>query len=330
MACLPTGRFDDFSIMSTGSPVIQETHYDPWGLELTGIGFQASGMKVNKYLYNGKELLDDLNLNLYDHGARLFDPTIGRWISVDPMAHLREWVSPYNFVQNNPLNRIDPDGAFDWVVNRETNEYTWMDNVTSASDTPEGYSYVGAKDSDILRDLGVAFKLPGQESNRVGYVAMDVEQGRYAANHLINVKAKSNVTISADVRYNMSEGSENNVLGRKFEGVKISAIVVGSNSGTDGRVDAHSGLSVDYGGQSYTTALRNPQGSYAKQTGTQIGVGSVTIPASQTSQSKSFTGVSVSGGWWATNSANMRTPVVYHPLTPYPHSFKHSWTFPNK
>ena len=34
-------------------------------------------------------------------------------LSVDPLAHLREWVSPYNYCQNNPINRIDPDGAFD-------------------------------------------------------------------------------------------------------------------------------------------------------------------------------------------------------------------------
>jgi hypothetical protein len=32
--------FDDFMVMSTTSPVMQETHYGPWGLELTGIGFQ--------------------------------------------------------------------------------------------------------------------------------------------------------------------------------------------------------------------------------------------------------------------------------------------------
>src|SRR5690606_33130359 len=52
--------FDDFSIQSTTSFIVQETHYDPWGLELTGLGFQAGGVKMNRYLYNGNEILSDL------------------------------------------------------------------------------------------------------------------------------------------------------------------------------------------------------------------------------------------------------------------------------
>jgi RHS repeat-associated protein len=105
--------FDDFSISRTSSIVIQETHYDPWGLELTGLGYQNGGVKENKYLYNGKELIEDNGLEYYDYGARMYDPVIGRWTSPDPMASEREWVSPYNFVQNNPLLRVDPDGMID-------------------------------------------------------------------------------------------------------------------------------------------------------------------------------------------------------------------------
>ncbi|KPQ08946.1 MAG: hypothetical protein HLUCCX10_16750 [Algoriphagus marincola HL-49] len=46
------GRFDQFRIQSTGPLIVQETHYDPWGVELGGLGYQYGGIKVNPYLYN--------------------------------------------------------------------------------------------------------------------------------------------------------------------------------------------------------------------------------------------------------------------------------------
>ena len=67
-----------------------------------------------KYKYNGKELQDELGLDVYDYGARVYDPALSRFWTIDPMADERTWVSPYNYVQNNPLNRIDPDGKLDW------------------------------------------------------------------------------------------------------------------------------------------------------------------------------------------------------------------------
>ncbi|WP_202928099.1 DUF6443 domain-containing protein [Cyclobacterium salsum] len=143
--------FDDFTVETIHSPVVQETHYDPWGLELTGLGFQREGVKENRYLYNGKELQD--GLNLYDYGARFYDPAIGRWSVIDPMAHLREWVSPYNFVQNNPLNRIDPDGKFDWVIN-EDNEVYWDENATSQATTRTGETYLGKSGTKVDEQTG--------------------------------------------------------------------------------------------------------------------------------------------------------------------------------
>jgi RHS repeat-associated protein len=80
--------FDDFSISRTGSRIIQETHYDPWGLELTGLGYQYGVVKENKYLYNGREVIEDNDLQYYDYGARMYDATIGRWSVVDPLAEL--------------------------------------------------------------------------------------------------------------------------------------------------------------------------------------------------------------------------------------------------
>ena len=102
--------FDNFKILSQGSILVQETHYDPWGLELTGIGYEYAGMKKNKYLYNGKELIEDAGLQYYDYGARMYDPVIGRWGVVDPLSDKMRRHSPYNYAFDNPIRFIDPDG----------------------------------------------------------------------------------------------------------------------------------------------------------------------------------------------------------------------------
>jgi hypothetical protein len=43
----------------------------------------------------------------------MYDASMSRWSTVDPLAEKREWLTPYNMNQNNPINRIDPDGALD-------------------------------------------------------------------------------------------------------------------------------------------------------------------------------------------------------------------------
>ena len=102
--------FDNFRVLSQGSLLVQETHYDPWGLELTGIGYEYAGVKKNKYLYNGKELIEDNSLQYYDYGARMYDPAIGRWGVVDPLSEQMRRHSLYNYAFDNPIRFIDPDG----------------------------------------------------------------------------------------------------------------------------------------------------------------------------------------------------------------------------
>lgn len=87
---------------------LHSVDYYPFGLTFNS--YQRENSLDQNFLYNGKELQDELQLDWFDYGARMYDPAIGRWMVVDPLSEqMRRW-SPYNYSFNNPLRFIDPDG----------------------------------------------------------------------------------------------------------------------------------------------------------------------------------------------------------------------------
>nr|WP_241330565.1 RHS repeat-associated core domain-containing protein [Chryseobacterium arthrosphaerae] len=59
------------------------------------------------YKYNGKELQET---GMYDYGARMYMPDIGRWGVIDNKAEKYFPFSGYNYAINNPIKYLDPDG----------------------------------------------------------------------------------------------------------------------------------------------------------------------------------------------------------------------------
>lgn len=93
--------------------IIEENNYYPFGLKHEGYNppnLMLGNHEAQKFKYNGKELQDELGLNFYDYGARNYDPAIGRWMNIDPLAEKSRRYSPYTYGLDNLVYFIDPDG----------------------------------------------------------------------------------------------------------------------------------------------------------------------------------------------------------------------------
>ncbi len=96
--------FDDFTVEQQ-SYIVQVDDFYPFG----GSFDQSAGRVLeNKYLFNGKELQPEWGM--YDFGARMYDPILGRWMSPDPLSDEFPSHSVYNYAVNNPIRFVDPDG----------------------------------------------------------------------------------------------------------------------------------------------------------------------------------------------------------------------------
>jgi RHS repeat-associated protein len=102
--------FDDLKVEHTKSLVVQEDSYDPFGMTLAEQHDERAGEVLNQYLYNSKELQEDLGLNWYDYGARMYDPALGRFFTQDRFAEKYSDFSPYQYAANNPVSYIDVNG----------------------------------------------------------------------------------------------------------------------------------------------------------------------------------------------------------------------------
>ena len=135
---------------ATGTP-LQVNHYDPFGNELDmsastspvgGNAVLSGTTTLNPYKYSGKEWDDQASL--YDFSARMYNPTIARFTTMDPLCEKYYSVSPYAYCAGNPVNLVDPSGESTWVYQNEDGTYTVFNGDLEDNDLN---IYVYSKDS---------------------------------------------------------------------------------------------------------------------------------------------------------------------------------------
>jgi len=79
---------------------------------MPGRSWNAAITEGYRFGFSGKEQDDETygDENEYDFGGRIYDPRLGRWLSVDPLQYKFPWISPYAYNLNNPISYIDEEG----------------------------------------------------------------------------------------------------------------------------------------------------------------------------------------------------------------------------
>ncbi|MEI3797628.1 MULTISPECIES: DUF6443 domain-containing protein [unclassified Chitinophaga] len=209
--------FDNITLGVMSGPLLEETHYYPFGLTMAGISsnlLKGTNYPENRLKYGGKELqtkefADGSGLELYDFNARMQDPQIGRFQQIDPKGELFVNATPYNYCFSNPVLFIDPDGMlaeYNWEDGKYYDggeEVSW-DNVQKQYRTGNyagiqsvmlAPQYTDDKKQTIVNDYGSgALKIVVDAAiNTKGNIrVMHVEDSRDAAEQMESIEGKIN------------------------------------------------------------------------------------------------------------------------------------------
>ena len=190
--------FDDLAIKHVKGVAIQQNDYYPFGLTFNS--YQRENAVDQNYQFNGKERQDELDLGWDDFGARMYMSDIGRWGVVDPLAPKYSHLSPYNFVENNPINIVDPDGrSGEPVIDKKNKTITVHSNIvmyggaasadlakSTAKDIQDKWNAAGGKVTVGGVEYSVQFSVTGSYNDKL--TADDVSKNTDIRNNFIRVE----------------------------------------------------------------------------------------------------------------------------------------------
>ena len=140
-----------------------------------------------KYGFNGKEMDKDVsgNGNQYDYGFRIYNPRLGKFLSVDPLSKNYPWYTPYQFAGNMPISAVDLDGLEIYFAADGSYIGKWSTStnvrVLKNEDVPE-----------FRQDMQAAHSDPNNLTNKA---IMDLYWSGAAGSHNPSTSEKSTISI---------------------------------------------------------------------------------------------------------------------------------------
>ena len=146
-------------IVDDAGDLINTITYDSFG----GIVVQTNAAAGDRFTYTGREY--DAELGLYYYRARYYSPSLGRFISQDPIGFGAGDANLYRYTGNAPVNRADPLGL-DWLDNAANFSAGFADSLTmGVTSLIRGYAGI-----DGQVDYGSGYYIVGEGAETAGEI----------------------------------------------------------------------------------------------------------------------------------------------------------------
>ncbi|SMC81030.1 RHS repeat-associated core domain-containing protein [Moheibacter sediminis] len=201
---------------------MEENHYYPFGLKhstyadpkqkyelvdnMENTARPTYVLKTDyQYKYNGKELQDELGLNWYDYQARNYDPALGRWMNIDPLAEMSRKTSPYVYALNNPVFFIDPDGM-------KAESFGKDDVIITGTESQAAFNELQSSvQSELILTMDSSGQVCYERVNDTGPLSKDAQT-------LTNAIDDSSITVNVAAENTKMTSSNNLYIGGAFMG----------------------------------------------------------------------------------------------------------------
>ena len=188
--------------------VLERPVFDAWGRRLTPAGRVDTALAptTGHRGYTGHEELDEVAL--VHMNGRVYDPTLGRFLSADSIIEAKDSLQSYNrysYVQNNPMRYTDASGhcIWDFCVSEAVYIFAMFIGYEMTQEGNSNWKMVGTAVMMVagseLTEAGLGNAGVGAGNNLSAFVPANTFNAGYAGNAMVSTFGVSMLTTGGDI-----------------------------------------------------------------------------------------------------------------------------------